>query len=317
MANDLDEDMERPGEFDEDNPPPGYRKLYHGYVPAIVTPARYDISKAGPEFFAALSKAQSEGLAASKDSFNPFFRSKYADLGSVWDAIREPIIAKNGFSVLQFPSTVLDGKGGSVVTLDMVLAHTSGQYVTGSISAVPFREVKEKGRVPTDDAPGIGACNTYLRRILLGTIIGATAEDDDDGNAAAGRPQVQQQQYQPPQEPRRAATPAPARPAPPPTQATMQDKAQDNLRKLWAVAGKLNIKGKVKRDGGEVSSINVNEALWPIVEKIGCGYYGEKDGVGRYIVVRELDQDQIEKLANSLSAYLQELDAGEALEPKA
>jgi len=282
-----------------------------------VTRPRYDISHAGPEFFAALSKAQSEGLAASKDSFNPFFRSKYADLGSVWDAIREPIIAKNGFSVLQFPSTVLDGKGGSVVTLDMVLAHTSGQYVTGSISAVPFREVKEKGRVPTDDAPGIGACNTYLRRILLGTIIGATAEDDDDGNAAAGRPQVQQQQYQPPQEPRRAATPAPARPAPPPTQATMQDKAQDNLRKLWAVAGKLNIKGKVKRDGGEVSSINVNEALWPIVEKIGCGYYGEKDGVGRYIVVRELEPDQIEKLANSLSAYLQELDAGEALEPKA
>lgn len=312
----MSEDMQKPDDYDE-GPPPGYRKLYSGYVPVVANPPRYDISKAGPEFFAALSKAQSEGLAASKDSFNPFFRSKYADLGSVWDAIREPIIAKNGFSVLQFPSTVLDGKGGSVVTLDMVLAHTSGQYVTGSISAVPFREVKEKGRVPTDDAPGIGACNTYLRRILLGTIIGATAEDDDDGNAAAGRPQVQQQQYQPTQEPRRAATPAPARPAPPPTQATMQDKAQDNLRKLWAVAGKLNIKGKVKRDGGEVSSINVNEALWPIVEKIGCGYYGEKDGVGRYIVVRELDQDQIEKLANSLSAYLQELDAGEALEPKA
>ena len=48
----------------------------------------------------ALAKAQSEISGAVKDSANPFFKSKYADLESVWSACRKPLTS-NGLSVVQ------------------------------------------------------------------------------------------------------------------------------------------------------------------------------------------------------------------------
>ena len=43
------------------------------------------------ELSKALSVAQSQMSFARKDSKNPFFKSSYADLSSVWDACREPL----------------------------------------------------------------------------------------------------------------------------------------------------------------------------------------------------------------------------------
>ena len=43
------------------------------------------------ELATALAKAQGELKHASKDSVNPHFRSKYADLASVWEACREAL----------------------------------------------------------------------------------------------------------------------------------------------------------------------------------------------------------------------------------
>ncbi len=55
------------------------------------------------ELAAALAKAQGEMGGALKDSANPFFKSKYADLSSVWEACRAPL-AKYGLSIVQIPS---------------------------------------------------------------------------------------------------------------------------------------------------------------------------------------------------------------------
>ena len=54
------------------------------------------------ELSAALCKAQGAMTGAVKDSTNPFFKSKYADLSAVWDDVREPF-ADNGISVVQMP----------------------------------------------------------------------------------------------------------------------------------------------------------------------------------------------------------------------
>ena len=48
----------------------------------------------------ALCKAQSKMMGAVQDSANPFFKSKYADLTSVWEACRQPLTS-NGLSVIQ------------------------------------------------------------------------------------------------------------------------------------------------------------------------------------------------------------------------
>ena len=75
------------------------------------------------ELAGALSKAQAMLRGAVKDSTNPHFKSRYADLASCWDACREALAA-NGLSVVQLP----EGTGG-VVEMTTMLLHTSGQWI--------------------------------------------------------------------------------------------------------------------------------------------------------------------------------------------
>jgi hypothetical protein len=119
----------------------------------------------------ALAKAQSEIDTASKGKVNPAFKSKYADLASVWDACRSAL-TKNGISVVQSPG---DGEGGRV-TMTTLLLHSSGEWIRGIVSAP----------VGKQDAQGVGSAVTYLRRYALAAMV-SVAPDDDDGNAASGR----------------------------------------------------------------------------------------------------------------------------------
>ena len=122
------------------------------------------------EIAAALAKAQGEMEGAIKDSANPFFKSRYADLASVWDACRRPL-AVNGIAVIQSPS-VADLR----VTVETLLVHTSGQWFRNDLSCA----VK-------DDSPQvIGSATTYLRRYALQSLVGV-APEDDDGERAQGR----------------------------------------------------------------------------------------------------------------------------------
>lgn len=119
---------------------------------------------------AALAKAQGEITGALKDSANPFFKSKYADLASCWDACRAPL-SKNGLSVVQG----LDVSEGHLY-LKTRLLHATGQWIS---STTPV--------TPKDDTPqGMGSALTYARRYALTAMVGV-AQVDDDANAASGR----------------------------------------------------------------------------------------------------------------------------------
>lgn len=115
------------------------------------------------ELFAALSKAQGEMKPAIKDSKNPFFKSTYADLSSVWDACREAL-RKHGLTVIQAP-IVLDGNN----YLQTTLGHASGQYMK---SLCPLITAKT-------DVQSYGAAVTYTRRFALASMVGICQEDDD------------------------------------------------------------------------------------------------------------------------------------------
>ena len=119
----------------------------------------------------ALSKAQSEIIGAVKDATNPFFKSKYADLASCWDAVRGPLTS-NGLSIVQTPTTGEDG----AVTVTTRLLHSSGQWLEDSMSCKPAKS----------DAQAMGSVISYLRRYSLSAVCGL-AQIDDDGNAAAGK----------------------------------------------------------------------------------------------------------------------------------
>ena len=127
------------------------------------------------ELAEALAKAQGKMEHAKKDATNPHFKSSYAPLPAIVDAIRAEL-AGNGLSYIQ--STEV-GDGGEVV-LVTTLAHKSGQWVK---SFYPVRPVQNTPQ-------GFGSALTYARRYSLAAITGIAAEDeDDDGNAASGFPQ--------------------------------------------------------------------------------------------------------------------------------
>lgn len=130
------------------------------------------------ELAAALSKAQGEMQAAIKDKVNPFFKSSYADLGSVWDAAR-PVLSKHGLCVMQTTELTQDK-----IVMVTTLAHTSGQWVK---SYLPLNPAK-------NDSQGVGAAITYLRRYSLSAIVGVVCDDDDDGETAMGRGKTQNKQ---------------------------------------------------------------------------------------------------------------------------
>jgi len=128
---------------------------------------------------AALSKAQATMTSAKKDSTNPHFKSRYADLASIWDACRESL-TKNGLAVVQLP-----GKDEAGYYVETVLTHASGEFIAEKLHIVPTK----------DDPQGLGSAITYARRYGLAAIAGVAPDDsDDDGEAAMGRVDVRREQ---------------------------------------------------------------------------------------------------------------------------
>jgi len=123
------------------------------------------------ELATALAKTQGLLKSASKDSTNPFFRSNYADLASVWEACRKPL-SDNGLSVIQ----TLDIKD-NVSVLETTLLHSSGQFITSFLSITPKEQTPQ----------AIGSAITYARRYSLAAIVGIVADEDDDAESAMGR----------------------------------------------------------------------------------------------------------------------------------
>lgn len=118
---------------------------------------------------AAMAKAQAVIEGAIKDSANPHFHSKYADLSSVWAAWQKCGPA-NGLAVMQFPGECVDNR----MHMTTLITHTSGQWIKSDLS-IPLQKV---------DAQGYGSATTYARRYALSAAVGI-APEDDDGNAAS------------------------------------------------------------------------------------------------------------------------------------
>jgi hypothetical protein len=116
----------------------------------------------------ALLAAQKEINNASKDAKNPHFRSSYASLGSVIEAVKEPC-NKHGIVVLQ---TLSEGTAG--LHLSTRAIHSSGQWIEDTAFSP----------LPKADPQGVGSATTYLRRYSLAALFCITQEDDD-GNAAS------------------------------------------------------------------------------------------------------------------------------------
>jgi len=129
------------------------------------------------ELATALAKAQATMAGAKKDSTNPHFRSKYADLASIWEACRDALTS-NGIAVVQMTRATAE----EAVIVETRLMHSSGEWIEGEL-LVPVTKA---------DAQGFGSARTYARRYSLAAAVGVAPEDDDGAAAAAARPTAKQ-----------------------------------------------------------------------------------------------------------------------------
>lgn len=128
------------------------------------------------EIFAALAKAQAVMGSAKKDSANPFFKSKYADLAEVMDTARKPL-GDNGLALLQEATNDTEH-----VLITTRVVHASGQWMEfGPLSIIPGKR----------DAQGVVAAVTYGRRAAAQAALGMAAEDDDGNSTHQQGPKVQ------------------------------------------------------------------------------------------------------------------------------
>ena len=119
-----------------------------------------------------LVKAQSEMTHAAFDQTNPHFKSKFASLKSVIDAIK-PALNANGIFFMQVSHPLDHGVG-----IETIFCKADEKLSTGVVM------------VPVDkaNAQGLGSALTYAKRYSLAMACGIAADVDDDGNGAAAAP---------------------------------------------------------------------------------------------------------------------------------
>lgn len=124
--------------------------------------------KTETNFYEKLAAVKSEVGRISKDSNNPFFKSKYFDINSLLMHV-EPIIQKNGLLLLQ---PIQDNLVKSIIYDTNGFSIESGINLTG-----------------ITDPQKLGSAITYYRRYTLQSLLALQAEDDD-ANLASRKAEV-------------------------------------------------------------------------------------------------------------------------------
>lgn len=155
--------------------------------PLMNMDSQFETSETITKIATALMEFQSKVELVKKTAENDFFKSKYADLGSIIETIKKPLSdAKLSYVQMPFGTNKL-------VT---ILMHESGEFFKSIVDMAP------KGTSPQE----VGSAITYYRRYSLSAILGIATEEDDDGNASSGAGQESSR-------PAKTETKAPAKPA--------------------------------------------------------------------------------------------------------
>jgi len=109
-----------------------------------------------------------------RDSDNPFFKSKYADLEQVVDTAR-PHLQDAGIVFLQSPGLIRDG---NLEMTTMLIHAATGEWIQGT------------GEIPLGkkDPQGAGSAQTYAQRYHLMAMLGLPPTDDDGEGAMERQP---------------------------------------------------------------------------------------------------------------------------------
>jgi hypothetical protein len=133
------------------------------------TEDKMNTSESIDQIAGALSAARGEMTGAKKDASNPFFKSSYADLASVMEAIAGPFAAHD----LAYFQSVYTTDTGMIGVITRIM-HKSGQWIESDPLLLP--PVK-------NDPQAFGSAVTYGKRYSLQAACGVPSVDDDGNHA--------------------------------------------------------------------------------------------------------------------------------------
>lgn len=117
----------------------------------------------------ALLKAQKEIEKVKKTAENPFYKSSYADLPSIIEAVKKPL-NDNGIIILQPINKDF---------VETVLLHDSGEWIR-SLTRIVTKE--------PNNPQAYGSAISYARRYAIQSLVFLSAEDDDGEGAMVRKP---------------------------------------------------------------------------------------------------------------------------------
>jgi hypothetical protein len=225
----------------------------------------------------AMVAAQAEFPTVGFDKANPAFRSKYASLTGIVEAVR-PILNKHG----------------CYVTHDSKLTDKGVWVQTRIVHGESGTEIVTQTELPlaTDNAQKLGGALTYGRRYTLSMALGVVTDDDDDGQAASDH--------------RPAQRTAPQRPTPPPAppEEQFQEEEVDRYANDPAVLA--------KRKKANTLGASLYGQKWDDVRHANCGKLtAQRTQSIKGLTLPELDRfvDGLEKLdaKRQAAAHQQEM----------
>jgi hypothetical protein len=259
---------------------------------------------------AALAKFHAECPKITKDTKNDYFKSKYADLGTIL-AVVNPVLANCGLSVVQMPT------GDNM--LQTLLLHQSGQWIKGESVMRPLEAVIRRDANKNDimgiTPQALGSAITYQRRYALAAILSLCIDDDDDGNAASAtgmKPGDKARSQQPVVEQETKPETKP-----PPVELLTDEKINDimgklqaatldQLPKMEAALSNHGIRGAIKKDDWSILAAAMLDR-WYTVSTSAKGLGEVANTVVAYRSKAILTDEQFAKLTEKFKTQLNTL----------
>jgi hypothetical protein len=140
--------------------------------------AKWSMSPTIGKLVESLAKAQLKYDPALKDTTNPVYHSKYADLSSIIEAT-QPHLNREGLVIVQMPTSEFKEGDAKMIEITTLLAHSSGEWMASTLKLPAM--MRERF-----DSQSCGSAITYGKRYGYSAMAGVAPEVDDDGNKASG-----------------------------------------------------------------------------------------------------------------------------------